>query len=117
VGSSLEDLKAFPDAVQDHLGFALHQAQAGMKHHDAKPMKGLGSGVLEIVSRHDGDTYRAVYAVRFRDTLYVLHAFQKKARKGIATSRQDLDLIKRRLKAAQNHFDGADGKGEGHGHR
>jgi phage-related protein len=77
VGSSRADLKAFPDAVQDHVGFALYQAQAGLKHRDAKLLKGLGSGVLEVVSRHDGDTYRAVYTVRFKAAVYVLHAFQK----------------------------------------
>lgn len=104
VGSSKEDLKSFPDEVQDHVGFTLHQAQAGMKHRDAKPMKGLGSGVLEIVSRHDGDTYRAVYAVRFKGVLYVLHAFQKKAKKGIATPKQEIDVIKRRLKLAEQHY-------------
>ena len=65
VGSSKGDLKKFPAAVQDQAGFALYQAQAGLKHRDAKPLKGLGAHVLEIVSRHDGDTYRAVYTVRF----------------------------------------------------
>ena len=75
-----------------------------MKHRDAKPMKGLGSGVLEIVSRYDGDTYRAVYAVRFKGVLYVLHAFQKKAKKGIATPKQEVDVIKRRLKLAEQHY-------------
>jgi len=104
VGSSKDDLKSFPDEVQDHVGFALHQAQAGMKHRDAKPMKGFGSGVLEIVSRYDGDTYRAVYAVRFKGVLYVLHAFQKKAKKGIATPKQEIDVIKRRLKLAEQHY-------------
>lgn len=104
VGSSKEDLKSFPDEVQDHVGFALHQAQAGMEHRDAKPMKGLGSGVLEILSRYDGDTYRAVYAVRFKGVLYVLHAFQKKAKKGIATPKQEIDVIKRRLKLAEQHY-------------
>ncbi len=75
-------MKAFPARVQDHLGFALYQAQAGLKHRDAKPLKGLGSGVLEVVSRHDRDTYRAVYTVRFKAAVYVVHAFQKKAKRG-----------------------------------
>lgn len=75
VGSSRDDLKAFPDAVQGHVGFALYQAQIGGRHHDAKPLKGFGSGVLEVVSRHDGDTFRAVYTVRFENAVYVLHAF------------------------------------------
>ncbi len=104
VSSSKQDLKAFPEVVQDHVGFALYQAQAGLKHHDAKPLKGLGSGVLEVVSRHDGDTYRAVYAVRFKDAVYVLHAFQKKAKKGVSTPKTEIELIKRRLKAAENHY-------------
>lgn len=65
VGSSKADLKGFPVDVQDHVGFALYQAQTGLKHRDAKPLKGFGSGVLEVVSRHDGDTFRAVYTVRF----------------------------------------------------
>jgi len=105
VGSSRADLKTFPDAVQDHVGFALYQAQVGLKHRDAKPLKGLGSGVLEVVSRHDGDTYRAVYTVRFESAVYVLHAFQKKARKGIATPKQEIDLVKRRLRAARDHYE------------
>lgn len=105
VGSSRADLKTFPDAVQDHAGFALYQAQAGLKHRDAKPLTGLGPGVLEVVSRHDGDTYRAVYTVRFEAAVYVLHAFQKKARKGIATPKQEIDLVKRRLRAARDHYE------------
>lgn len=90
--------------VRKHAGFALYQAQAGFKHRDAKPLKGMGSGILEIVSRHDGDTYRAVYSVRFKTAVYVLHAFQKKAKKGIATPRQEMELVKRRLKAAEQHY-------------
>lgn len=104
VGSSKEDLKDFPDTVRDHVGFALYQAQAGLKHRDAKPLKGLGRGVLEIVSRHDRNTYRTVYIVRFGLALYVLHAFQKKATKGIATPKQEIDLIKQRLRTAEQHY-------------
>jgi phage-related protein len=111
VGSSKEDLRAFPADVQDHVGFALYQAQAGLKHRDAKPLKGWGAGVLEVVSCHDGDTYRAVYVVRFKGVLYVLHAFQKKAKKDIATPKQEIDLIKRRLKAAEQHYKETYGKG------
>ena len=110
VGSSKADLKGFPAHVQDHAGFALYQAQAGLRHRDAKPLKGLGSGVLEVVSRHDGDTFRAVYTVRFEHAVYVLHAFQKKARKGVATPKQEIDLIKRRLKSAENHYEDTHGK-------
>jgi phage-related protein len=111
VGSSREDLKEFPSAVQDHAGFALFQAQAGLMHRDAKPLKGMGASVLEVVSRHDGDTYRAVYTVRFKVAVYVLHAFQKKAKKGIATPKQEIDLVKRRLKIAQQHYNETYGKG------
>ena len=75
VSSSKGDLKKFPAAVQDQVGFALYQAQAGFKHRDAKPLKGLSAHVLEVVSSHDGDTYRAVYTVQFKAAVYVLHAF------------------------------------------
>jgi len=111
VGSSKDDLKEFPDDVQDHIGFALHQAQVGLKHRDAKPLASLGSGVLEVVSDFDTNTYRAVYAVRFREAVYVLHAFQKKSRKGIATPKAEIDLVKRRLKAAEQHYQETYGKG------
>ena len=105
VGSSKEDVKAFPARVQDHVGFALYQAQAGLKHRDAKPLKGLGSGVLEVVSHRDGDTYRAVYTVRFKAAVYVLHAFQKKAKRGLATPTREIELIKRRLRVAEQHYE------------
>ena len=72
VGSSKVDLKRFPEPVQDRMGFAIYQAQTGLQHHDAKPLKGFGSGVLEVVARHDGDTFRAVYTVRFQAAVYVL---------------------------------------------
>lgn len=111
VGSSKDDLKEFPDDVQDHIGFALHQAQVGLKHRDAKPLTSLGSGVLEVVSDFDTNTYRAVYAVRFREAVYVLHAFQKKSRKGIATPKAEIDLVKRRLKVAEQHYQETYGKG------
>ncbi len=104
VGSSKEDIKEFPDPAKDRIGFALYQAQLGFKHRDAKPLTGLGSGVLEVVSRYDGDTYRAVYTVRFRLAVYVLHAFQKKSKRGAKTPKPEIDLIKRRLKAAEQHY-------------
>ena len=104
VGSSKEDLKRFPGPVQDRVGFAVYQAQVGLKHRDAKPLKGLGSSVLEVVSRYDGDTYRAAYTVRFKAAVYVLHAFQKKAKRGAETPKPDIELIKRRLKAAEQHY-------------
>ena len=104
VGPSKSDLKDFPEEVQDHVGFALYQAQAGFKHRDAKPLKGLGSGVLEIVSRLDRNTYRSVYVTRFEKAVYVLHAFQKKSKTGIATPKHEIELVKQRLKAAEEHY-------------
>ena len=111
VGSSKSDLKRFPDAVQDRMGFAIYQAQAGLRHRNAKPLKGFGSGVLEVVARHDGDAFRAVYTVRFETAVYVLHAFQKKARRGIATPKQELDLVRRRLRVAEQHYRNTHGGG------
>lgn len=102
VASCKKDLLAFPADVQDVMGYALDLAQRGGKHADAKPLKGYkGAGVVEIVDDYDGDTYRCVYTVRFDEALYALDAFQKKSRKGIETSKADLDRIKRRLKRAE----------------
>ncbi len=101
MGDSLDQLKEFPDEVKRDMGFAIFEAQHGRKNTNAKPMKGLGSGVLEIVSNHDKDTYRAVYAVKLGADIYVLHAFKKKSNKGNETPRPDMDLIKRRLKQAR----------------
>jgi phage-related protein len=101
VGSARADLTAFPDEVKDSIGFALFAAQQGGKHRDAKPLRGFsGAGVLEIVADHDGDTYRAVYTLRFPRRVYVLHAFQKKSKKGIKTPKAEIELIKSRLKRA-----------------
>ncbi|MGD9902611.1 MAG: type II toxin-antitoxin system RelE/ParE family toxin [Vicinamibacterales bacterium] len=100
LGDSLRALKSFPSAVQDEVGYALFLAQRGEKHLAAKPMKGLGAGVLEVVADHRGNTFRAVYIVRLADRVYVLHVFQKKAKHGIATPQTELDLIKRRVKQA-----------------
>ena len=104
VGSSRADLKRFPEPVQNRMGFAIYQAQIGLRHRDTKPLKGFGTGVLEVVSRHHGEAFRAVYTVRFEAAVYVLHAFQKKARRGIATPRPELDLVRRRLAAAERHY-------------
>ncbi|CAK0748043.1 Addiction module toxin RelE [Gammaproteobacteria bacterium] len=105
IGSSRGDMKACPDEVQDNFGYALHWAQQGGKSPDAKPLKGFGgASVLEVVDDHDGDTYRAVYTVRFLEAVYVLHVFQKKSRKGIATLREDIELVKSRLKRAEAHY-------------
>jgi phage-related protein len=101
VGSSKRDFLAFPDAVKDEMGNALGVAQFGGKHPSAKPWKGHGAGVFELVEDYDRNTYRAVYTVRFKDVIYVLHAFQKKSPKGIKTAQLDIDLVERRLKIAQ----------------
>lgn len=103
VGSSREDLSEFPDEVKYCIGFTLRAAQKGGKHPDAKPLKGFkGAGVLEIVSDFDGNTFRPVYTVRIRGVIYVLHAFQKKSKKGISTPKAEIDKIKRRLKEAES---------------
>ncbi|MEO1404593.1 MAG: type II toxin-antitoxin system RelE/ParE family toxin [Cyanobacteria bacterium J06635_1] len=106
IGSSREDLRKFPEEVQQMVGFALYRAQLGKKHPDAKPLKGFkGSGVLEIVENFDGDTYRAIYTVKFEGKVYVLHAFQKKSKRGISTPKQDTNLIEARLKRAREHYE------------
>lgn len=107
IASAKKDLMAMPDDVQDTFGYALHLAQTGEKHDQAKPLKGFGSaGVLEVVEDADGGTYRAVYTVRFGNAVYVLHCFQKKSTHGIATPKPDIDLIRDRLKVAEAHAKG-----------
>lgn len=99
---------AMPEEVQDVFGYALHLAQTGSKHDQAKPLKGQGSAaVLEVAEDWQGDTYRAIYTVKFIAAVYVLHCFQKKATKGIATPKLELDLIASRLKVAASHARGA----------
>ena len=101
LGNSLDELRKFPNEVQDEMGYALYQAQIGKKHPDAKPLKGFkGAGVLEIVENFDGDTFRTIYTVKLAEVVYVLHAFQKKSKKAIATPPQDIELIQKRLKLA-----------------
>lgn len=102
VASSLDDLRRFPEPVRQSMGFAVFQAQCGGKHPQAKPLKGFkGGGILEAVEDFDGNTFRTVYTVRFADAVYVLHAFQKKSKKGMATPRHDMDVIMSRLKMAE----------------
>jgi len=104
IASSKRDYRKFPSPVQDDLGFELFLAQTGQHPPSAKPLKGLGSGVVELVEDFDGDTYRAVYTVRFGDAVYVLHAFKKKSKRGNKTPQGDIDLVRRRLKdAEQDH--------------
>lgn len=106
IGSSKEDLKDFPEDVRRRVGGALWDAQLGRKAPYAKPLKGFGgAGVLEVVDDYDGDTYRAVYTVRFSGVVYVLHAFQKKARHGIAIPKPDLNLIEKRLQRAREDYE------------
>src|SRR5947208_11878394 len=106
VGSAKKDLKTFPAEVQDMFGYALYLAQTGSKHLDAKPLKGFGgAGVLEIVDDFERRTYRAVYTVKLGDVVYVLHAFQKKSTRGIATRKEDIELIEQRLKQARAHYE------------
>src|SRR5439155_8530418 len=90
VGSSLKDLRAFPASVQDFVGYALYVAQRGGKHQDAKVLTGVGgAGVLEVITDYRGDTFRAVYTLKYAGTIYVLHAFQKKSKIGQETPRRD----------------------------
>lgn len=105
VGSSRKDLKAFPAEVKDVIGYALYQAQIGQKAMSAKPLAGFtGGSVVEIVEDFQTDTYRAVYTVKFSGLVYVLHAFQKKSKKGITTPKSHIALIKQRLKAAEEDY-------------
>lgn len=109
VGTAEDDLAAFPDDVKSVLGFAIFQAQIGGRHQRAKPLKGhkefKGASVLEVVDDFDGDTYRAVYTVRFAGVVYVLHAFQKKSKSGIETPKSEIEIIKARLARAKEHYD------------
>ena len=102
VASSKRDFREFPDDVQDVMGYALHLAQQGGQHASTKPLKGFGgAGVLEVVENDVGGTYRAVYTVRYEEAVFVLHCFQKKSKSGIATPKEDMDVIKARLKVAE----------------
>ena len=106
IGSSKKDLSDFPEDVRRRVGGALWDAQLGLKAPYVKPLKGFGdAGVLKIVDDFDGDTYRAVYTVRFARVVYVLHAFQKKSKRGIATPKAELDLIELRLKRAREDYE------------
>jgi phage-related protein len=100
IGDSLEVLRSFPAEVKGEIGVALFQAQLGGKHMGAKPLRHVGPGILEVVSDHRGNTYRAVYIVRLAGRVYVLHTFQKKSKSGIATPKAEIELVKQRLKRA-----------------
>jgi phage-related protein len=105
IGSSRKELSAFPGEVKEVLGYGIYLAQTGGRHPDAKPMKGFGgAGVLEIIDDFDGDTYRGVYTIKFGGFVYVLHAFQKKSKRGAATPQVDIELIKARLNDAESDY-------------
>lgn len=103
IGSTKWDLKNFPEAVRREIGYSLQEVQEGKMPSNSKPLKGIGSGVMEIVADYNKNTYRAVYAVKLGDLIYVLHIFQKKSKSGIKTPKQEIDLIKQRLITAKNH--------------
>ena len=105
IGSSRRDLREMPERVRRDIGQALYIAQQGMTDPAAKPLKGFGGArVMEIVERYRTDAYRAVYTAHFTNAVYVLHVFQKKARRGIATAKQDVELIRRRFAEAERHY-------------
>ena len=104
MGSSQKDYRDLPVQMQKHFGFELYMAQTGQHVPSAKPLKGIGGGVVELIGDFDGDTFRTVYTVRFREAVYVLHAFKKKSKRGIATPGGDIALIKIRLKAAEQDY-------------
>ena len=99
------DLLAMPDSAIRGIGMALGVAQYGSKHPSAKPWKGQGPGVFEVVEDFDGDTFRAIYTVRFAKAVYVLHCFQKKSPTGVKTAKSDINLVTQRLKAAQREYE------------
>lgn len=103
IASSRDDLLEFPEDVRRQLGFELYLAQTGQHPPSAKPLNGFGSGVVELIEDHVGDTYRAVYTVRLSTGVYVLHAFKKKSKQGIKTPPRDIELVKKRLKSAEGH--------------
>ena len=106
ISGAKDDLLTFPEPVRKTVGYALHLAQIGLKHEQAKPLQGFGgASVLEVVEDHRSDSYRAVYTVRFADAVIVLHAFQKKSKRGIATPAHEIDLIRRRLKTAEELYE------------
>jgi len=113
IGSSLEDLRAFPPEARRAVGYALYFAQMGDKHPSAKPLKGFGgAGVLEIVEDYDGNTFRVVYTLKFSEAVYVLHAFQKKSKKGVRTPKREMDLVGERLKRARENHDAKQKRGK-----
>lgn len=102
VGSSKKDLIVFPDEVRSSVGYGLYLAQIGQRAIHSKILKGFGgAGVIEIIESDESGTFRVVYTVKISNFIFVLHAFQKKSKQGIKTPMQEIDLIKKRLKDAQ----------------
>jgi phage-related protein len=110
LADSRSKVRSFPAGVQDDIGYALYAAQLGEMSHSAKVLHGMGSGVMEIVANDEGGTYRAVYAVSIGESIYVIHAFQKKSKAGIATPKSEIELIRQRLKHLRNEVKNAQKK-------
>ncbi|MGQ0648145.1 MAG: type II toxin-antitoxin system RelE/ParE family toxin [Gemmatimonadaceae bacterium] len=104
MGSSRQDLRALPEEPRRVFGYALHRAQQGGQHPAAKLLRGDLAGLIEVVDDYDGDTYRAVYTVKLRGVVYVLHVFQKKSTRGIATPKRELTVIRERWRRARAHY-------------
>ena len=104
MGSALDDLRALPDEPRRVFGYAIQLAQLGLHHRAAKRMKGEFAGLIEVVDDFDSDTYRAIYTVKLAGVVYVLHVFQKKSTRGIATPKPDLALIRERWQRAKDHY-------------
>ena len=111
LADSRSNVKSFPTGVQDHIGYALYAAQLGEMSAQAKPMHGLGGGVMEIAAQDPSGTYRAVYTVSIGDSIYVIHAFQKKSKSGIATPQPEIELVRQRLKQLRSEVKNAEKKG------
>jgi phage-related protein len=111
LADSRSNVKAFPAGVQDDIGYALYAAQVGEMSVKAKPLQGLGGGVMEITAQDLSGTYRAVYTVSIGDSIYVIHAFQKKSKSGIATPQPEMDLVRQRLKQLRSEVKNAEKKG------
>jgi phage-related protein len=107
IGSSKKNFSAFPDEVQAEMGYALYLAQTGERHHQTKLLKGMPSGVVEILESWRGDTYRTIYTVRFPSAVFVLHAFQKKSKSGIKTPQMEIATIRQRLRDAEEWMKGS----------
>ena len=110
LADSRSNVKSFPSGIQDDIGYALYAAQLGEMSAKAKPLHGLGSGVMEIVANDESGTYRAVYTVSVGDSIFVIHAFQKKSKAGIATPKSEMELVRQRLKQLRAEVKNAEKK-------